>query len=329
MLGPQLIASRLLGAIDWQNGVSGFCRCPGAELHTSATRKKDCRVSLDGVPTCWCFHSHCLGVVAEANRRLRRELGSSPWQIILPGGRVLRNGDLLQKDGDVLPREAVQRRAQAEGRETGEEAFLETLRVMAERFRAELLEVLRWPYAEIIEDSPLRVFDRDPDDQFRAWLRLWPSASTLWVGQVYSSGQPKDRTHFRPVSDWRLIGPVMGNYTCASSFKPGRFSRCNENVSGHRFMVMESDSLTHDEIGAVFVFVNRRLRYRLHCIIDTAGKSLHGWFDAPPNELFARRLAVALKAFGCDPSVFRISQPVRVPGAFREGRLQRLVWLKD
>ena len=33
--------------------------------------------------------------------------------------------------------------------------------------------------------------------------------------------------------------------------------------------------------------------------------------------------------FGCDPKVFTYSQPVRVPGAFREGRLQRLIWLEQ
>jgi hypothetical protein len=206
---------------------------------------------------------------------------------------------------------------------------VETLRVMAERFKPELLQSLHWPYAAILEHSPLQTSNRDPEDQFRVWLRVWPPGSHVWTGDVYSSGQPKHRTHFRPVSDWHQIGPVMGNYTCGSSFKPGSFSRCNENVNERRFLVVESDSLSKDEIGAVFVFVNRRLRYRLHCIIDTAGKSLHGWFDAPPNPLFQSRLAVALKAFGCDPAVFTCSQPVRVPGVFRDGRLQTLVWMKN
>jgi hypothetical protein len=72
-----------------------------------------------------------------------------------------------------------------------------------------------------------------------------------------------------------------------------------------------------------------RLKYRLHCIIDTAGKSLHGWFEAPRNKVLENRLKAGLVAFGCDPKVFTYSQPVRVPGAFRDGRLQRLVWLKD
>jgi len=75
--------------------------------------------------------------------------------------------------------------------------------------------------------------------------------------------------------------------------------------------------------------LNRRLRFNLHAIIDTAGKSLHGWFDSPANRVVEQRLKAGLVAFGCDPELFTYSQPVRVPGAFREGRLQRLVWLRE
>ena len=37
---------------------------------------------------------------------------------------------------------------------------LETLRVIAERFRAELFETFHWPFAQIIADSPLLVAER-------------------------------------------------------------------------------------------------------------------------------------------------------------------------
>ena len=83
--------------------------------------------------------------------------------------------------------------------------------------------------------------------------------------------------------------------------------------------MVESDTLTQDEVGAVFAYLNRRLQYTLHCIIDTAGKSLHGWFDAPRNKVLENRLKAGLEVFGCDPKVFTYSQPVRVPGAFRDG----------
>ena len=146
----------IVGAVDWQSAVSGFCRCPGESLHTHKTGKKDCRVCVDGAPTIYCFHASCAPAVAEANKRLRRGLGT-PWTLTLPDGRVLRAGDVLQASGAVLPREVVLARAKAEGREPGEQLVLETLVVMAERFRPELFEKFRWPFAQILEDSPLLV----------------------------------------------------------------------------------------------------------------------------------------------------------------------------
>ena len=328
MQDPRRTAELLLGAIDWQTEVSGFCRCPGEALHTSANGRKDCRVNVDGAPTIFCFHASCAPAVAGANRRLRRELGASPWELRLPDGKMLRSGDVLEASGAVLPREVMRARARAAGFEAAEQLILESLRAVAERFRPELFEFFRWPMAEILEDSPLLVAERDAEDQFRTWLKLWPACSTVWIGDVYSSGRPEHAAHFRSVAEWYQVGPVMGNFTCGSAFRRGTYSRSNENVKGQRFMVVESDTLSKDEVGAIFSYLRRRLRYDLHCIVDTAGKSLHAWFDAPRSKVLENRLKAGLEVFGCDPKVFTYSQPVRVPGAWRDGKLQRLIWLE-
>src|SRR5262250_280030 len=96
MMDPRQVAERIVGHVNWETEVSGFCKCPGEAMHTSANGKKDCRVNVDGAPTIFCFHASCAGVVAEANRRLRRELGAAPWELRLPGGKVVRSGDLLK-----------------------------------------------------------------------------------------------------------------------------------------------------------------------------------------------------------------------------------------
>jgi hypothetical protein len=334
MNDPRQIAASIVGAVDWQTEVSGFCRCPGESLHTHKTGKKDCRVNLDGAPTIYCFHSSCAPAVAAANHKLRCAIGQNPWELKLPGGVILRNGDVLQGDGTVKTRAELlavghHGGAAAPPYQDAERLVLATLTVMAERFKPELFETFHWPFAQIIEDSPLLVSERDAEDQFRTWLRLWPAHCHVWIGDIFSSGKPEHRTNFRPVADWYQIGPVMGNYTCGSSFKPGSFQRSNANCNGTRFLVVESDTLAKDDVGAVFAYLHRRLRYQLHCIIDTAGKSLHGWFDAPRNKILENRLKAGLTAFGCDPKVFTYSQPVRVPGAWRGGKMQRLVWLKN
>ena len=84
MTDPRQVAAGIVGAVDWQSEVSGFCRCPGESLHTHRTGRKDCRVNVDGAPTIHCFHASCAPAVAEANKRLRRELNASPWALTLP-----------------------------------------------------------------------------------------------------------------------------------------------------------------------------------------------------------------------------------------------------
>ena len=146
MLDPKHIASSLLGGVDWQSAVSGYCRCPGEAQHTHRTAKKDCRVNVDGAPTIHCFHASCAPIVAEANKRLRRELGT-PWRLMLPDGQVLRSGDVVQASGMILRREVVVARSRAEGRDPGEQLVLETILAMAARFRPELFETFHWPFA--------------------------------------------------------------------------------------------------------------------------------------------------------------------------------------
>src|SRR5690349_14857968 len=135
MSDPRHIASRLLGAVDWQTEVSGFCRCPGESLHTTSTGKKDCRVNVDGAPTIYCFHASCATAVAEANLRLRRELGAVSWELKLPNGQTLKSGDILRGDGSVMKRPEV---THATNGTDGEALVLETLKIVAERFKPEL-----------------------------------------------------------------------------------------------------------------------------------------------------------------------------------------------
>jgi len=297
------IAERILGKVEWQTETEGLCRCPGEGLHQNRDGKRDCRVSVNGAPTIYCFHQSCAVPVAEANRRLRRECGS------LRGG-ILRLGG--------APERKVRKQ---------EDAVVEATKERTAEKRSEILSEYDWPLMEIKESSPVGLCELTGPQQFAAWLGIWEPHSVVWIGDVYSSGKPEHAGHFRTVGEWQKIGPVMGNFTCGSAFRPGSCRRGNDSVSGQRFLVVESDILSKEQVGAVFAWMVERLRIRLHCIIDTAGKSLHGWFDAPRKDIEAR-LKAALEGLGCDPKVFTYSQPVRVPGALREGKLQELVWLR-
>ena len=83
------IAEELLGPVDWQSGTEGYLTCPGQAKHTSADADRDCRVTLDKVPTVFCFHSSCKEAVDTANRELRKRIWRAEANfIILPSGNV-------------------------------------------------------------------------------------------------------------------------------------------------------------------------------------------------------------------------------------------------
>lgn len=73
----QAIAEKILGPIQWDNDLHGFCQCPGQDLHTTATNERDCEIHLDRAPTVHCFHDHCRGVLMGVNHELRRQIGKA------------------------------------------------------------------------------------------------------------------------------------------------------------------------------------------------------------------------------------------------------------
>ena len=70
------IEEEILGTVQWRDPITGFVRCPGAELLTSASTN-DVQVKIDGAPTIHCFHANCRDVVAEANFTLRSRVGTA------------------------------------------------------------------------------------------------------------------------------------------------------------------------------------------------------------------------------------------------------------
>jgi hypothetical protein len=78
------IATKILGAIEWQDDVTGFCNCPGAHTHSTPTKPKDCMLKLEGSPTIKCFHDSCSGIVTGVNHELRSQIGKAEFKPSAP-----------------------------------------------------------------------------------------------------------------------------------------------------------------------------------------------------------------------------------------------------
>ena len=302
------IAEKLLGTIDWvEPNAMGYCECPGKKNHSTNDGIKDCAIYLDRIPTVHCLHASCGTAIAETNRKLRAAI--------------------LNPDGDEsfqLPKISEQDRARMRERELNER-----IRLRAQLSLPRLLEGHAWPYDEIMRDSPVAVKDNEPD-HWKLLLGKFQPEDVVWIGDKFDSGKPEHARHFRRADEWLKEKKVPGPLICPVAFKNNSHQRSNDHVLARRFFVVESDTLKRDEVGAVFKWLQAECRLKLIAIVDTGGKSLHGWFDFAPCERDLDHLKLVLPAMQCDPKLFTASQPVRLPGVPRDGKpgkRQRLVWL--
>ncbi|MHC1768162.1 MAG: hypothetical protein AB9869_28475 [Verrucomicrobiia bacterium] len=308
MNGARAIAENILGEVDWRDNSTGYCSCPGKACHTTRDGRRDAIVHLDGAPGVYCFHASCQTAVAEANRALRR---------------ALTTGEATRAYRPSL--DQIKARQAREAREA-------QLRQQARETLTSIVEQ-PWSPADMAESSPIRLSDT-PEDDWRLLLEnLYEAADVIWCGAVTDSctddASPERKAacarHFRTVAEWLQESEAPGQFTCPSTFIEGAHSRSNGNVIATPYLVVESDTLSKPEIGAVFRWLSNYLNLR--AVIDTAGKSLHGWFERPDPQQEAR-LRVTLPEMGCDPALFKLSQPCRMPGAIRGDRRQQLLYLQ-
>jgi hypothetical protein len=306
MSDNQRKAADILGPIDWQSDVHGLCHCPGEAAHTSHTRLRDTTVFIDGVPTIFCWHSSCVAYRDEANRKLRRAiLGESGFQVAPMSGST---------SGTNMTKLVIQKDPETE--------ILDRLKTIAESNKQRYLTHYNWDPADMCEESPIRL--DTPEEQYQAFLSLFHDADNIWIGDITDSGRHPQ--NFRLKEEWAKLSLPIGQFTTGAVFVPGTISRSNEKVDKRLYLVVESDTLTKPQMGAVFQLMRDLFRMKLYAVINTGGKSLHGWFEMPDKKEWENQLKAFLVPLGCDPATFKPSQPVRIPGAKRNENTQSLLW---
>jgi hypothetical protein len=298
------IAVNVLGPIEWCSATMGYCECPGKKSHGSKDGAKDCAVYLDRVPTVNCFHGSCKAAVDAANKRLR--------------AAILNPANDVNFSPPRMTAEDRERLAERERKTRWQQRARKALPTILKKYR--------WPSAQMLTDSPVNVRE-DQAEHWKRLLGLFKTDDVVWIGERESSGKPENAANFRTVNDWLKCEWAPGTFVCPATFKNTSVSRSNENVVERRFVVVESDELTRDEVGAVFRYLVAS-GMKLRAVVDTAGKSLHGWFEYPGDEML-EELRLLLPALKCDPKMLTASQPARLPGAMRGEKRQRLMFLTN
>lgn len=287
----------------------GYVTCPGVEAHTTPNSTHDCIVyNNDGVPFLHCLHQSCRETRKDANTKLRKLAFGNRYGAKQPDDTAERE----RREAHSV------RRAQAE-RE----------RKLAAVMLPAILQDFDWPANAIAASSP------DPvtlpvGKHWQLILCLFAENDVVWIGRDQcDSGSPGHRWRFQRSIDWLHGGSSCpGQFTCPSAFRPGAYQRQRKDVLTPKFLLVESDTLSRDQIGAVFRWMERSLNLPLRAVVDSGNKSLHGWFEYPPPDVF-EKLRLWLPAMGCDPAMFAPNQPCRLPGAWRAetGRFQRLLYI--
>ena len=288
----------LFPGLEWKDETTGFITCPGHEKHTGKNSQLDCQVKIDNVPTVYCVHQSCAEEIKSVNKKLRDAVKSStPVE--------------LTKEQKKLA--------------VAKAKFEKELEIRTKKSLPSLLKNYAWPYDKIVADSPHPIPPDDRQAMFQAFMGMLENEDVVWIGEVGASGQPHHAANFKTKVGWLADELPAGPFTCPSCFAPGSLSRSKDNVNTQRYLVVESDSLTKDQVGAIFKWLEQAVGLRLWAVVDTAGKSLHGWFEYPPDDVLAE-LRIVLPIMGCDPKMFGASQPCRLPGGLRDGRIQRLIY---
>jgi hypothetical protein len=301
-----VLAESIVGEIDWKEAGRGFCRCPGADLHSNPDGRRDCRVTIDGAPTVYCTHTSCLSAIEEANRRLRSEIGKAEREPGAPLARRKPTAEELERQRKAVEAERLARNAKA--------ALDGVLRDYAT------------DPADLWRTSPTSLVGIEDADLWRHLLRIFHSQDVVWIGDVRNSGAPHNTRNFRTAADWLTSTSCPGPRTAPAAFKAGSYSRTKEDVEAHRLFIVEHDTLGIREQCALIKWV--RQWCRLRAVVFTGNKSLHAWFDRPAPEVL-EDLLVMLPAWGVDSAGFRPTQPFRMPGTIHEksGRYSDLLFL--
>ena len=178
---------------------------------------------------------------------------------------------------------------------------------------------------DLWERSPIRFEDNEPHTSEILPL-LFPGDPLICVGSKFEFFTMELSKFANAADAFEQIvpSPMLTKY---GHTKNGKLSQHSLEATGpRRFLVIEGDGTTKDEQAAVLLHLAERAPLSL--VVDSGGKSLHGWFCVAGKtdeqlSLFFRRGC----ALGADRGLWTRSQFVRMPGGLRDnGNRQQILF---
>lgn len=349
------IAEEVLGVpLD----ADGFTRCPGAPLHTLRTGRRDFKVSLDGAPGGFCFHSRCADAVADFNSALRSRVGKAE--------AAAARGDAPRPPimGASVPPAPVM--PPKPKRPPFDPACLDIFAKRAPRAAAafdwwrERSPVPVPPAAEqgphTAHDFLSRLYLEDRAERVLIFLQEYSQGDFLFesgrgafrlADQPGVSAVPSPLPMGGPCGVWFLSNPVLGTWqpninNPAPDGGPRLGRRHAACVTDWRYAVIESDTAPAE----LWLRALSQLPLPMAALYTSGGKSVHALvrFDAQSKaawDTLRNDISPVLLPLGADGAALTAVRLSRLPGMLRHGtrgkdgkiaaypapRLQELLWL--
>lgn len=194
--------------------------------------------------------------------------------------------------------------------------------------------------AELREESTVRMDWEPKNDPAMFMKHLYSPDDLVFIGGQHSRGMLGET--IRPAVEWQRYferGDRAAPHIIANPLtgRPGRTKggkltlRGDSCVKSFRFAVVEFDDIPKSEQAAFFLYA----KLPISAIIDSGGKSLHGWVrvDARDADTWTRHVERnlfdrLLRPLGVDSACKNESRMSRLPGHLRDtGNRQRLLFL--
>src|SRR5262249_4455034 len=180
---------------------------------------------------------------------------------------------------------------------------------------------------DLWEISPTRIEDSEPHAE-EIIDALFPNNPLLCAGRSNSDFTTRAREEWRgKLAALQVIVPSPMTARTGLTQEGKKSAHAVSNTGPRRFLVAEFDQGDADDHAALLLHLGGYAP--LVCVVHSAGKSLHGWFNVhgQPEEKVRRFFRYAV-SIGADPATWTRSQFVRMPDGLRDnGKRQTVFFL--
>lgn len=186
------------------------------------------------------------------------------------------------------------------------------------------MEKLRGAMSDFTVDSLTAESPFSAPDTATALQTLFNDDELLCAGHDVFSMRTRTLRNWLSDTDISSLSYLVPNAMKALegiSQKGERSQRCVDNSGPRKRLVIECDrpdTPLDYQAGMLWIL---SMFHPLEMVVNTAGKSLHGWFHCF-NEAETQRLFVMARMLGADPALWVLCQPARMPGGLRHPKAE-------